>query len=224
MDGFPRLRDARADATERLRCVVADLSVRQRASPNRRQRFSKIRKRSDARSQQRKLRRIFSELSAQPSRSLEQRRCMQQFFRIENNSRPLDFFEPFSRISQPAKTQFAASAQPFPRFANQPTRRFERAPVRSNLQPIHIPPPQPPQPPKLPHPAFARHKSIPEPDQFEQPRLPSFLPYLDIDPRIEFRFFKKFSRHAKRFSARIFRAPRHRGHHAGIASAANLKS
>ncbi len=153
LNRFARLRDARANAPQRLRRIVADLSIWQHASPDRRQHIPKVRQRGDARSQQRKFRRIFPELPAQPRGSLEERRGIQKLLRFENDSRPFDFLEPSLRVGQPAESQLAASAQPFPRLANQRKRRFESSAIRSKLQRIHCPAPwsaRRPQPQQLP--------------------------------------------------------------------------
>src|SRR5713226_4175708 len=74
---------------------------------------------------------------------------------------------------------------------------------------------------KRPRAASACYKAIRKPDQLEQSFFPALLPHLHVNPRIDLRRFEEFCRHPVSFSARLFRAPRYRFHHAAITAAAN---
>src|SRR5580704_16254054 len=153
LDRIPRLLNARAYPPQRARSVVADLPVRQHASPDRRLQIPKIAKRRATRRQQREFVRVFTEMLLQPFGSLEQRSRVQKFRRLQHRARRFQPRHPGLRIRQRAKSQLAAQAQPLPRLTNQRKRAFQLRPVRAHFQRINHPLPRGtrrPQPQQLP--------------------------------------------------------------------------
>ena len=129
-------RDAGANAAERGRGVVADVSVGKDAAANcRQQRRENLRAMRRVRRAAETLR-LLRGIAASASLSVQQRGGVEKFARFENCARTFDSLQPTLRIGEPAESHLAAGAQPFARLADLRERRFERVAVRAGFKSI----------------------------------------------------------------------------------------